>query len=98
MMHAPLNQITRIMFRNWCDCLLILQYGQVNHGVIVVGYSDGSPAHIHVMNRATCEQYWRDWTERLYSYYQLIYTEKMAARMGKINAKKMKMSSVGAVQ
>ncbi|XP_005089645.1 mitochondrial genome maintenance exonuclease 1 [Aplysia californica] len=53
------------------------QCGQANHGVIVVAYPDGSPAHVHMMDRKLCEQYWHDWTGRLYNYYQLSYTQKI---------------------
>ncbi|CAL1542605.1 unnamed protein product [Lymnaea stagnalis] len=56
------------------------KFGEVNYGMIVVAYTDGSPAHIHLMNRTTCEVYWKDWTDRLYNFYQLTYTEKVGTK------------------
>ncbi|GFO34547.1 mitochondrial genome maintenance exonuclease 1 [Plakobranchus ocellatus] len=58
----------------------VKQYGEINHGLIVVAYPDGSPAHMHMLNRSQIEQYWQEWTTRLHSFYTLLYTEKLAAK------------------
>lgn len=62
--------------------------------MVVVAYPDGSPAHIHIMDKSTCEKHWVQWTERLYNFYQLTYTEKMAANRDRIHAQK-KLLSLG---
>ncbi|RUS88173.1 hypothetical protein EGW08_004070, partial [Elysia chlorotica] len=56
----------------------VKQHGVINHGLIVVAYPDGSPAHMHMMSKAQVEQYWHEWTARLHSFYTLMYTEKVA--------------------
>lgn len=56
------------------------QHGEINHGLIVVAYPDGSPAHAHMMSRAQVEHYWLEWTARLHSFYTLTYTEKCAQK------------------
>ncbi|GFS25379.1 mitochondrial genome maintenance exonuclease 1 [Elysia marginata] len=56
----------------------VKEHGEINHGLIVVVYPDGSPAHTHLMGRAQMEQYWLEWTTRLHSFYMLTYTEKHA--------------------
>uniref|UniRef100_A0A0K8S200 Mitochondrial genome maintenance exonuclease 1 n=1 Tax=Crotalus horridus TaxID=35024 RepID=A0A0K8S200_CROHD len=38
---------------------------QVNCGLLVVAYKDGSPAHSHFMNFELCSQYWNQWLLRL---------------------------------
>ncbi|BFZ07522.1 hypothetical protein BsWGS_10561 [Bradybaena similaris] len=73
--------------------IYVKKYGEVNHGMVVVVYPDGSPAHIHIMDKSTCEKHWVQWTERLYNFYQLTYTEKMAANRDRIQAKKKLFSS-----
>ncbi|XP_008057971.1 mitochondrial genome maintenance exonuclease 1 [Carlito syrichta] len=41
---------------------------QVQCGLIVVAYKDGSPAHSHFMNGELCSQYWTKWLLRLEEY------------------------------
>ncbi|XP_008848498.1 mitochondrial genome maintenance exonuclease 1 [Nannospalax galili] len=44
-------------------------YGfQVQCGLIVVAYKDGSPAHPHFMDAELCSQYWAKWLLRLEEY------------------------------
>ncbi|XP_007431463.1 mitochondrial genome maintenance exonuclease 1 [Python bivittatus] len=38
---------------------------QVNCGLLVVAYKDGSPAHSHFMDSELCSQYWNKWLHRL---------------------------------
>ncbi|KAJ8361475.1 hypothetical protein SKAU_G00180000 [Synaphobranchus kaupii] len=38
---------------------------QVERGLIVVAYKDGSPAHSHVMTSDLCQEYWTKWLLRL---------------------------------
>ncbi|XP_013910124.1 PREDICTED: mitochondrial genome maintenance exonuclease 1 [Thamnophis sirtalis] len=38
---------------------------QVNCGLLVVAYKDGSPAHSHFMSSELCSQYWNKWLLRL---------------------------------
>ncbi|XP_059157293.1 uncharacterized protein LOC131941794 [Physella acuta] len=73
----PLQIVSYMGAVNTSDVLL-KQNGAVRNGMIVVAYPDGSPAQIHQMNLPLCEYYWKEWTDRLYNYYQLVYTEKMA--------------------
>ncbi|PSN43329.1 hypothetical protein C0J52_14173 [Blattella germanica] len=42
---------------------------QVQGGLVVVAYSDGSPAHIFKMNMSDCLKYWRLWLHRLHKYW-----------------------------
>ncbi|XP_057557427.1 mitochondrial genome maintenance exonuclease 1 isoform X2 [Hippopotamus amphibius kiboko] len=41
---------------------------QVQCGLIVVAYKDGSPAHPHFMDAQLCSQYWAKWLLRLEEY------------------------------
>lgn len=41
---------------------------QVDCGLIVVAYKDGSPAHAHYMNTELCSLYWNKWLFRLEEY------------------------------
>uniref|UniRef100_A0A452SLN7 Mitochondrial genome maintenance exonuclease 1 n=1 Tax=Ursus americanus TaxID=9643 RepID=A0A452SLN7_URSAM len=41
---------------------------QVQCGLIVVAYKDGSPAHPHLMDTELCSQYWAKWLLRLEEY------------------------------
>ncbi|NXI94558.1 MGME1 exonuclease, partial [Psophia crepitans] len=41
---------------------------QVNCGLIVVAYKNGSPAHSHFMDPHLCAQYWNKWLLRLEEY------------------------------
>ncbi|XP_045385075.1 mitochondrial genome maintenance exonuclease 1-like [Lemur catta] len=41
---------------------------QVQCGLIVVAYKDGSPAHSHLMDAELCSQYWAKWLLRLEEY------------------------------
>ncbi|XP_053316086.1 mitochondrial genome maintenance exonuclease 1 [Spea bombifrons] len=43
---------------------------QVDCGLIVVAYKDGSPAHPHFMDRDACLHYWDKWLLRLEEYIQ----------------------------
>ncbi|XP_051935610.1 mitochondrial genome maintenance exonuclease 1 isoform X1 [Hippocampus zosterae] len=38
---------------------------QVENGLIVVAYKDGSPAHVHQLNRELMSEYWEKWLIRL---------------------------------
>ncbi|KAH9496160.1 Mitochondrial genome maintenance exonuclease 1 [Bulinus truncatus] len=61
----------------------IRKFGQVNNGMIVVVYPDGSPAHVHIINKSTSKDYWMTWKDRLYEFYQLAYTEKFGPKINK---------------
>lgn len=41
---------------------------QVQCGLIVVAYKDGSPAHPHFMDEELCSKYWAKWLLRLEEY------------------------------
>lgn len=41
---------------------------QVQCGLIVVAYKDGSPAHPHFMDEELCSKYWTKWLLRLEEY------------------------------
>ncbi|XP_062059806.1 mitochondrial genome maintenance exonuclease 1 [Lepus europaeus] len=51
---------------------------QVQCGLIVVAYKDGSPAHPHFMDAELCAQYWAKWLLRLEEY-----TEKKSQNVQK---------------
>ncbi|XP_066552733.1 mitochondrial genome maintenance exonuclease 1 [Amia ocellicauda] len=42
----------------------------VEHGLIVVAYKDGSPAHPHFMDPVLCQSYWTKWLFRLEEYLE----------------------------
>ncbi|KAM6164873.1 mitochondrial genome maintenance exonuclease 1 [Rhynchocyon petersi] len=44
---------------------------QVQCGLIVVAYKDGSPAHPHFMDTELCSQYWARWLLRLEKYTEM---------------------------
>ncbi|GLH10451.1 Mitochondrial genome maintenance exonuclease 1 [Gryllus bimaculatus] len=44
---------------------------KVDGGLVVVAYSDGSPAHVHPLNKSQCEKYWQMWLNRLRLYWDL---------------------------
>lgn len=41
---------------------------QVECGLVVVAYKDGSPAHAHFMDPVLCSYYWNKWLQRLEEY------------------------------
>ncbi|KAM5164561.1 mitochondrial genome maintenance exonuclease 1 [Mantella aurantiaca] len=41
---------------------------QVDCGLVVVAYKDGSPAHAHFMDPERCLHYWNKWLQRLEEY------------------------------
>ncbi|XP_060630260.2 mitochondrial genome maintenance exonuclease 1 [Anolis sagrei] len=41
---------------------------QVDCGLLVIAYKDGSPAHPHYMDSELCSQYWKKWLHRLEEY------------------------------
>ncbi|KAJ8248619.1 hypothetical protein GJAV_G00243950 [Gymnothorax javanicus] len=43
---------------------------QVERGLIVVAYKDGSPAHPHVMTSELCQEYWTKWLLRLEEFVE----------------------------
>ncbi|XP_029450338.1 mitochondrial genome maintenance exonuclease 1 isoform X2 [Rhinatrema bivittatum] len=43
---------------------------QVDCGLIVIAYKDGSPAHPHFMDLELCSQYWNKWLLRLEDYME----------------------------
>ncbi|CAG09509.1 unnamed protein product, partial [Tetraodon nigroviridis] len=43
---------------------------QVENGLIVVAYKDGSPAHAHRLQSELMLQYWKTWLARLEHYYE----------------------------
>ncbi|KAG7511558.1 hypothetical protein JOB18_003322 [Solea senegalensis] len=44
---------------------------QVEHGLIVVAYKDGSPAHAHKLSSELMLQYWNIWLQRLEKFTEL---------------------------
>lgn len=41
---------------------------QIDCGLLVVAYKDGSPAHPHYMDSELCSEYWNKWLLRLEEY------------------------------
>lgn len=48
-------------------CLFLLQ---VENGLIVVAYKDGSPAHAHKLDAELMLDYWKAWLLRLEDYHE----------------------------
>ncbi|XP_055627252.1 mitochondrial genome maintenance exonuclease 1-like [Toxorhynchites rutilus septentrionalis] len=46
-------------------------FGELNvdGGAVFVAYTNGSPAHVHIMNPVKLKQYWTIWTQRLHEYW-----------------------------
>ncbi|XP_063217620.1 mitochondrial genome maintenance exonuclease 1-like [Bacillus rossius redtenbacheri] len=44
---------------------------KVKGGLVVVAYSDGSPAHVFPLSAVDCSMYWRLWLARVQQYWQL---------------------------
>lgn len=42
---------------------------QVEGGLIVVAYSDGSPANVFILSVDECQKYWQQWLARLQQYW-----------------------------
>ncbi|KAE8601201.1 hypothetical protein XENTR_v10013588 [Xenopus tropicalis] len=49
---------------------------QVNCGLIVVAYKDGSPAHMHFMDTDLCLHFWNKWLLSLEEYKKKKEEEK----------------------
>ncbi|KAL5009109.1 hypothetical protein ScPMuIL_014690 [Solemya velum] len=43
---------------------------KITNAAIVIAYPDGYPAHVHMMDEATCSQYWQKWLDRLRLYFK----------------------------
>ncbi|KAM9589997.1 mitochondrial genome maintenance exonuclease 1 isoform 1-T3 [Trichechus inunguis] len=50
---------------------------QVQYGLIVVAYKNGSPAHPHFMDTELCSQYWSKWLLRLEEYTEKEKNQKL---------------------
>ncbi|EHB18816.1 hypothetical protein GW7_00692 [Heterocephalus glaber] len=48
---------------------------QVQCGLIVVAYKDGSPAHAHFLNAELCSHYWAKWLLRLEEYKEKVRSQ-----------------------
>lgn len=54
--------------RTWCNIDHVSL--QVENGLIVVAYKDGSPAHAHQLNSELMLEYWKTWLLRLEDFTQ----------------------------
>ncbi|KAF6212006.1 hypothetical protein GE061_012524 [Apolygus lucorum] len=45
---------------------------QVEGGIVVVAYSDGSPATVFEIPLEECQRYWSKWLKRLYQFYSQV--------------------------
>ncbi|XP_061914452.1 mitochondrial genome maintenance exonuclease 1 isoform X4 [Entelurus aequoreus] len=52
---------------------------QVENGLIVVAYKDGSPAHVHKLNTELMSEYWEKWLIRLEGYREKRSSEVSSA-------------------
>lgn len=50
---------------------VVLQIPQVNSAALVVAYENGDPAHIHFLDAAKCQYYWKKWLDKLHQYWLL---------------------------
>jgi mitochondrial genome maintenance exonuclease 1 len=41
----------------------------IRNGVVVVAYTTGVPAHVHLLNESDLNKYWRKWLARLQEYW-----------------------------
>ena len=49
--------------------LFLQQIPHVNNAALVVAYENGDPAHIHFLDAAKCQYYWKKWLEKLHLYW-----------------------------
>ena len=52
------------------------QFGPVTNAAIVVAYSSGEPAHVHLMEQKVCQQQWSRWLQRLHHYWKMLFVER----------------------
>ncbi|KAK9511378.1 hypothetical protein O3M35_000044 [Rhynocoris fuscipes] len=57
---------------------------QVEGGIVVVAYSDGSPADIFTLSMEDCENYWKRWLVRLKQYKEDAGTSSVLPDIGKV--------------
>jgi genome maintenance exonuclease 1 len=48
---------------------------KIDQVLVVVGYQDGMPAHVHFMPRMLCEEFWKKWLERLDAFRSIEFAE-----------------------
>lgn len=67
----PLQMVAYIGALNQSDYLLERGIPQVNSAALVVAYENGDPAHIHFLDAAKCQYYWKKWLDKLHQYWLL---------------------------
>lgn len=60
--------------------LVIYCFLKVLNLLIVIAYTDGSPAHAHFIDHYHCQKLWLEWLERLHSY-QTKFSEKLSGTL-----------------
>ncbi|KAH0618173.1 hypothetical protein JD844_017163 [Phrynosoma platyrhinos] len=56
-------------YQGLVDCVAEYRiHREVDCGLLVIAYKDGSPAHPHYMDSELCSQYWKKWLCRLEEY------------------------------
>lgn len=67
----PLQMVAYIGALNQSDYLVERGIPQVNSAALVVAYENGDPAHIHFLDAAKCQYYWKKWLDKLHQYWLL---------------------------
>lgn len=67
----PLQMVAYIGALNQSDYLAERGIPQVNSAALVVAYENGDPAHIHFLDAAKCQYYWKKWLDKLHQYWLL---------------------------
>lgn len=67
----PLQMVAYIGALNQSDYLVERGIPQVNCAALVVAYENGDPAHIHFLDAAKCQYYWKKWLDKLHQYWLL---------------------------
>lgn len=67
----PLQMVAYIGALNQSNYLVERGIPQVNTAALVVAYENGDPAHIHFLDTAKCQYYWKKWLDKLHQYWLL---------------------------
>ncbi len=52
---------------------------QMERGLVVIAYADGTPADVHILKHDQCLHYWGAWLHRLHRYWDITLRQHNAA-------------------